>query len=124
MKWELTSTSSDLGCTVTHGPNEIWIDQTPPHRYRVLLSEFNFGGADLRALACSGGTAAELGGTYDPGQKARRPPGFDPGGPPRRPTLRFVPPNTLSFSYGNWPFYFPDPVEGPSRVAQLRTRTR
>ena len=39
MKWELTSTSSDLACTVTHGPNEIWIDQTPPHRYRVLLSE-------------------------------------------------------------------------------------
>ena len=66
MKWELTSTSSDLHCTVTHGPNEIWIDQTPPHRYRVLLSDVNFGGADLRALACSGGTTAELGGTFDP----------------------------------------------------------
>ena len=27
MKWELTSTSTDPACTVTHGPNEIWIDQ-------------------------------------------------------------------------------------------------
>jgi hypothetical protein len=107
MKWELTSTSSDLACTVTHGPNEIWIDQTPPRRYRVLLREFNFGGADLRALACSGGTAAELGGTFDP-VGLRGP--FDPSWKTRRPTLRFVPPNTLSFSYGNPPFYFPDPV--------------
>ena len=110
MKWELTSTSSDLHCTVTHGPNEIWIDQTPPHRYRVLLSEFNFGGADLRALACSGGPAAELGGTFDGGPKALRRPSTEPR-KTRRPTLRFVPPNTLSSSYANWPFYFPDPVE-------------
>jgi hypothetical protein len=109
MKWELTTTSSDLACTVTHGPNEIWIDQTPPRRYRVLLNE-HFGSADLRALACSGGTVAELGGTFDPGPKARKPPGFDPSGPARRPTLRFVPPNTLSSSFGNWPFYFGDPV--------------
>ena len=58
VKWELTSTSNDPACTVTHGPNEIWIDQTPPHRYRVLLDESNFGGADLRALACSGGTGS------------------------------------------------------------------
>ena len=38
MKWELTPTSTDPTCTVTHGPNEIWIDQTAPHRYRVLLT--------------------------------------------------------------------------------------
>jgi hypothetical protein len=114
MKWEVTSTSSDLKCTVTHGPNEIWIDQTPPRRYRVLLREFNFGGADLRALVCSGGTAAELGGTFDP-EEARRP-SLEAAREPtlreaaREPTVRFVPPNTLSYSYGNWPFYFPDPV--------------
>ena len=110
MKWELTSKSSDLACTVTHGPNEIWIDQTPPHRFRVLLSEFNFGGADLRALACAGGTAVELGGTFDAGPEARRRPSGEPG-KTRRPTVRFVPPNTLSYSYGNGPFYVDDPVK-------------
>jgi hypothetical protein len=110
MKWELTSTSSDLHCTVTLGPNEIWIDQTPPHRYRVLLSDFNFGGADLRALACSGGTKVELGGAFDPGRTRWRQLSREPVRT-RPPTVRFVPPNTLSFSYGNPIFDFPDPVE-------------
>jgi HYR domain len=113
VKWELTSTARDLGCTVTHGPNEIWIDQTPPHRFRVLLNERTFvnepfGGDYLRALACSGGgTTAEIGGTFDP-DWTPRPPSLESGR--SRPTLRFVPPNTLSFSYANWPFYFDDPV--------------
>jgi hypothetical protein len=111
MKWERTWTSSDLACTVTHGPNEIWIDQTPPRRYRVLLREVNFGGADLRALVCSSGTAAELGGTFGPEETRWQTPSGEPRGQGRQPTIRFVPPNTLSSSYANWPFYFPDPVE-------------
>jgi hypothetical protein len=108
MKWELTSTSRDFKCTVTYGPNEIWIDQTPPHTYRVLLSDFNVGGADLRALACSGGVAAELGGTFDPAGLLGP---LDPSWKALRPPVRFVPPNTLSFSYANRPFHFDDPVK-------------
>jgi hypothetical protein len=79
-KWELTSTSTDLACTATRGPNEIWIDQIPPYRYRVLLNDFppDPGAADPRVLACSSGTPSELGGTFDPAE-----------------TLRFVPPNAL-----------------------------
>jgi hypothetical protein len=92
-KWEVTATSTDPACTVTHGPNEIWIDQTPPHRYRALLNGFPPDpDVDARALACSSGTAAELGGTFDTQQ-----------------TLRFVPPDTLSVSPLG--FVFPlDPV--------------
>ena len=109
VKWERTSTSSDLACTVTYGPNEIWIDQTPPHRYRVLLNEENFGAANRRTRVCSRGTVAELGGTLDP-DWTPRPPSLESGR--SRPTLRFVPPNTLSSSYANWPFNFPrDPVQ-------------
>jgi hypothetical protein len=94
MKWGVTSTSTDPACTVTRGPNEIWIDQTTPHRYRVLLNDFppDPGNADPRALACLGGTPSELGGAFDTGQ-----------------TLRFVPPNTLSVNPLR--FVFPlDPV--------------
>jgi hypothetical protein len=80
-KWEVTSTSTDPACTVKRGPNEIWIDQTPPHRYRVLLLNdlpAEPGVGDPRGLACASGMAAEFGGTRD---------SFE--------TLRFVPPNTL-----------------------------
>jgi hypothetical protein len=93
-KWELTSTSKDPACTVTRGPNEIWIDRTPPNRYRALLNDLppDPANADPRALACSSGTASELGGTFDTGE-----------------TLRFVPPNTLSVNPLR--FVFPlDPV--------------
>jgi hypothetical protein len=64
-KWEVTVTSTDPACTVTRGPNEIWIDQTPPYRYRALLKGFppDLARADPRALVCSIGTAVELGGT-------------------------------------------------------------
>jgi hypothetical protein len=81
-KWELTSTSTDPACTVTRGPNEVWIDQTPPHRYRALLNDLppDPANAGARALACASGTPSELGGTFDTGE-----------------TLRFVPPNTLTF---------------------------
>jgi hypothetical protein len=66
-KWEVTSSSTDPACAVTHGPNEIWIDQTSPHRYRALL---NFPPepkkVDPRA-PCRGGRPYELGGTFATG---------------------------------------------------------
>ncbi len=80
-KWEVTSTSTDPACTVTRGPNEIWIDQAPSHTFRALLGDFppDPAGADPRAIVCASGTASEFGGTLDPTY-----------------TLRFEPPNTLS----------------------------
>ncbi len=70
-KWELTSTSSDLACTVTHGPNEIWIDQTPPHMYRVLLASLD-SGAPIRArLPARAERPSELGGCHEPFEPAR-----------------------------------------------------
>jgi hypothetical protein len=79
-KSEATTTSTDPACTVAHGPSEIWIDEKPPYRYRVLGNDFPPDSAiGPRELACASGTAAELGGTFGSGQ-----------------TLRFVPPNTLA----------------------------
>jgi hypothetical protein len=87
-KWELTSISTNPACTVTRGPSEIWIDQEPPHRYRVLLNDLPpEPPLDPRALVCSSGTASELGGTFDPHCSATS----------CEPSLRFTPPNTLSY---------------------------
>jgi hypothetical protein len=92
-KWVATSTSTDPACTATHGPDEFWIDQTPPHRYRGLLNDFPDPDADPRTLVCSTGTAAEVGGTLEVPEQ----------------TLVFESPNTLRDS----PVKFlipPDPV--------------
>jgi hypothetical protein len=80
-KWEVTAMSKDPTCTVKRGPSESWIDQSPPHRYRVLMATLPPLGAtttDPRALACSKWEPYEIGGAFDSGE-----------------TLRFVPPNTL-----------------------------
>jgi hypothetical protein len=80
-KWEMSMVSTDPACTVTRGPNEIWVDQSPPHRYRVLVNDLPLpdpGNDDPRELACSRGTAAELGGTFN-----------------SRQTVRFLPPNRI-----------------------------
>jgi hypothetical protein len=74
-KWQDTVTSTDPACAATR-VNEIWVEETPPHRYRALV--------DLPALPgdssfCSSATTVEIGGTLD-----------------SHPQLRFVPPNTLS----------------------------
>jgi hypothetical protein len=48
-KWEVTVTSTDPACTVTRGPNEIWIDQASPYRFRALLDGYPLTrGADPR----------------------------------------------------------------------------
>lgn len=78
MKYEWTFTAKTLGCTVTRGPTEFWIDQEPPYRYRAVNAFVpqEQPGSDLRALLCSPGTLSELGGD------SQR-------------TLVFAPPNTL-----------------------------
>lgn len=83
---------------MTRGPNEIWVDQRPPYRFRVVLNDVppDPETADLRALACSAGTPSELGGTLEPAR-----------------TLMFVPPNTLRAS----PAVF---VSRPDPVTELR----
>ena len=103
VKWELTSTSTSPACTVRHGASEIWVDQTPPHRYRVLMNSDpppDATVAEPRSLACSTWKAEELGGTLGSGE-----------------TLRFEPPNTL----GPLPGRFTHPVDP---VADLRESIR
>jgi hypothetical protein len=80
VRWEDKTTSTDPGCTVTRGPNEVWIDETPPYRYRAMLYGFppDQADADPGTTACSHANATELGGTFDPLK-----------------TVRFVPPDTL-----------------------------
>jgi hypothetical protein len=89
-RWKTTWTSREFGCTVTTGPDEIWYDQTPPHRYRALWSDFvgnPVPGADLRRFAC-----AERGRTIELGGSAEEPV-----------TLMFVPPDKLSVA----PLHYP-----------------
>jgi hypothetical protein len=102
MRWEWTKTSAEAGCTVDVGPNEIWIDQAPPHRYRALLKALRPDldpasatrrGPDALASACSSGTPSEIGGEFDTGVR-----------------LRFVPPNMLSFNEGVFGFGPLDPL--------------
>jgi hypothetical protein len=89
-KWEVTTTSKEFGCAVRHGPSEIWIDETPPHRYRVLLNgppPLEATAVDRRALACTNWKVIELGGALDSGE-----------------TLRFVPPRTLRVLSGRFSY--------------------
>lgn len=94
-KWVVTTTSTEFGCTVRHRPNESWVDQTPPHRYRILLNAPpppQAANAGLRALVCRNGTGPELGGFLNSDE-----------------TLEFVPPNRLRVAGSR--FGFPvDPV--------------
>jgi hypothetical protein len=86
MKWEVTSTSTDPACTVQRGPNEIWIDQTPPHTYRALLSDIPPLPSTWESPppACSPGEPFEIGGTLGGT--------FD-----EQDRFRFVPPITLEY---------------------------
>jgi hypothetical protein len=98
-KWETTSISTNPTCTVTRGPSEIWIDQGSPHKYRVLLNGLPpEPPLDPRALVCSSGTASELGGTFDPYCTATD----------CEPTLRFAPPNTISYAHIRFGFRIRD----------------
>ena len=71
-KWEETLTSTDPACTVERGPNEIWIDQTPPHSFRAVREDSTPDPAtDPRHWVCSSGTISELRGTLDSGRAQR-----------------------------------------------------
>jgi len=77
-KWVVTTTSLAYGCTVRHRPNESWLDQVPPHRYRIVLNVPSPPATSRLALACGNPKGPELGGTLDSST-----------------TLEFVQPNTL-----------------------------
>jgi hypothetical protein len=73
-KWQDTISSTDPACTSTRD-NEIWVEETPPHRYRALVPLPSLPGSSF----CSSAKTVEIGGTLDSHQQ-----------------LMFVPPNTLS----------------------------
>lgn len=77
-KWIVTTTSAAYGCTVRHRPNESWLDQAPPHRFRILLNVPPPPATSRLALACGNPKGPELGGTLG-----------------SLTTLEFAPPNTL-----------------------------
>ena len=112
MKWEVTSSVSDPACSVTRGPNEIWIDLARPHSYRAILEDPPAAGADPRSLACSDGTLREVGGTVDPACSP-----VEQASCTTQDTLEFEAPNTLSVT----PLQF---VLPPDPVAMLREAIR
>ena len=77
-KWIVTTTSYAFGCRVRHRPNESWLDQAPPHRFRLLLNVPPPPATSRFDLACANPKGPELGGTLD-----------------SRATLEFAPPKTL-----------------------------
>lgn len=99
VRWNETITSKVLGCTVQLPTQEMWIDQTTPHRYRRLgqtLPGIPQGG-DPGTNACRHGLRgerAEFGGALDTGSTP----------------LMFVPPNTLTTATGVYDNVPPDPV--------------
>jgi hypothetical protein len=106
-RWQVTVTSTDPACTVSYPPNEIWIDQRPPHRYRAFLSHIPPEPSDLdpQAFICGkGGVAAEVGGTLEP-----ECPSPTQSVCTHR-TIWFEPPNTLSES----PLHFGHPADQAS----------
>jgi hypothetical protein len=104
-KWEIVSTSTAAGCTVTRGPTEVWIDERPPYRWRAVVRDLPVVEedvpADVTVPDCFAGVTTELGGTADPVCTAS---GCEP-------ILHFHAPNTLRVSpiSASVP---PDPVHG------------
>jgi hypothetical protein len=61
-KWQITRTSREYGCTVTSGPNEVWVDPTS-QRWRIIAHEWpSQDRSDGRAKACGEGMTMEVGG--------------------------------------------------------------
>jgi hypothetical protein len=103
-RWEVTSTSTEAGCTVTRGPSELWTDTMPPYRWRVLLRDLPLtvedAPPDISEPDCWKGVTSELGGTDSPVCTAT---GCEP-------MLHFVAPNTLRVS-PIWVAFSHDPVQ-------------
>ena len=90
---ETTYTAKKFGCTVTRGPSEYWIDQTPPYQYRATNAFFlspdpGWDVAAQRRFLCTRGTQAEIGGNTDR-------------------LLVFIPPHTLR----RWGPFYPAPLD-------------
>jgi hypothetical protein len=96
MKTQTTTTWTRPDCKVRRTQAEVWIDETPPHSYRLLLNDRppDRVNAGPHALGCSSGTVSEYGGTYEGDDQP----------------LRFEPPNRLS-AWAGERFRFPlDPA--------------
>ncbi|HET8873439.1 MAG TPA: hypothetical protein VFM83_07115, partial [Gaiellaceae bacterium] len=78
LHFKLVMTENRAGCKVTHPPIESWADLTPPYNWRA----FDVKQTDI----CKAGTRVEIGAE----------------GASRKPTLVFVPPNTLATTQ-EWP---------------------
>jgi hypothetical protein len=97
MRWNETHISEELGCTVELPTQELWIDQEPPHRFRLLGWSLPGipKGADPRTRACRHkGEIVEFGRTLDTLEAV----------------LMFVPPNILTPATGTDLRPLPDPV--------------
>ena len=90
---KLVMTMDMVECTVRHPPLEMWVDLTHPHHWR----SFDVKQTEL----CKAGTTIEIGGETTS----------------RKPTLVFVPPNTLTTTRG-WPAG--DPSLDPDPFGDLR----
>lgn len=78
-KWVETRTSREYGCTFTPGPNELWADLSATYKYRLIMRNWpSPAAADRRSMACVGNMTTETGGTLEG-------------------SLRFVPPDTLTY---------------------------
>jgi hypothetical protein len=80
MKMQTTSTWTRPTCKVTYSQAEVWIDETLPNTYRLLLNDLPPPHVNAAPLTrgCFSGRVSEIGGSYRSTE-----------------TLRFVPPNTL-----------------------------
>jgi hypothetical protein len=92
MKTQTTTTWTRPDCKVRRTQAEVWIDETPPHSYRLLLNDRppDPVNAGPHGLGCSSGTVSEYGGTYEGDDQP----------------LRFEPPNRLS-AWAGERFRFP-----------------
>jgi hypothetical protein len=89
---KMVMTENRAGCKVTHPPVEYWVDLTSPYSYR---------GFDVKQTdICKAGASIEIGAEAGSG----------------KPTLVFVPPNTLATT-AEWPN---DPGTGPDLYGGIR----
>jgi hypothetical protein len=109
MKTQTTTTWTRPDCKVRRTQAEVWIDETPPHSYRLLLNDGppDPVNAGPQALGCSSGTASEYGGTYEGDDQP----------------LRFEPPNRLS-AWAGERFRFPLDPAAELRAAISAGRAR
>jgi hypothetical protein len=101
VKTQTTTTWTRPDCKVRRTQAEVWIDETPPHGYRLLVT------AGPHARGCSSGTTSEYGGRYEGDELP----------------LRFEPPNRLS-AWAGERFRFPLDPAAELRAAISAGRAR